>query len=65
MDDEWANAIKQLLDMDVESARPVITYKYSQAEMYDDLIFMLKQSILIEHKQDHDKILALREKYGL
>jgi hypothetical protein len=33
-------------------------------EMQSDLQFLLEQSIIIEHKQDHTKMRELREKYG-
>lgn len=33
--------------------------------LYTDLTFMLEQSIIIEHKQDHDKMRELCKKYGV
>jgi DNA-binding transcriptional MerR regulator len=35
------------------------------AELEQDLNFMLEQSVVIEHKQDHEKMYKLRKKYGL
>lgn len=34
------------------------------AELKEELEFFLEQSIIIEHKQDHDKMRNLRKKYG-
>lgn len=33
--------------------------------LHNDLTFMLEQSIIIEHKQDHQKMRELRKKYGV
>ncbi len=33
--------------------------------LHDDLKFMLEQSLIIEHKQDHLKMRELRKKYGV
>ena len=33
--------------------------------LYNDLTFMLEQSKIIEHMQDHSKMRELRKKYGI
>lgn len=33
--------------------------------LHGDLKFMLEQSLIIEHMQDHDKMRELRKKYGV
>lgn len=33
--------------------------------LHTDLIFMLGQSLIIEHMQDHQKMRELRKKYGV
>ena len=37
----------------------------SKEEILADLVFMLEQSYIIEHKQDYDRIIELRRKYGV
>ena len=39
-------------------------YKSLVAEFEEELNFFLEQSIIIEHRQDHDKMRKLRKKYG-
>lgn len=39
--------------------------KPAPEEVLADLIFMLEQSYIIEHKQDYAKITELRRKYGV
>ena len=39
--------------------------EYPPAEILADLIFMLEQSYIIEHMQDHEKMKVLRKKYGV
>lgn len=35
----------------------------NEGELYADLMFMIKQSYIIEHHQDHAGIKIIREKY--
>lgn len=37
--------------------------EFSKEEILADLIFMLEQSYIIEHKQDYEKICEIRNKY--
>ena len=39
--------------------------KQTPEQVYADLVFMLQQSCLIEHEQNHGKISDLRRKYGI
>jgi hypothetical protein len=39
--------------------------KTPKEEILADLLFMLQQSYIIEHKQDYDKIRELCRKYGV
>ena len=41
------------------------TKQFTQEELLADLLFMLEQSFIIEHKQDYNKIVELRQKYGV
>lgn len=38
---------------------------FTKEEVLADLIFMLEQSYIIEHKQDYGKICEIRRKYGV
>lgn len=38
---------------------------FNKEEVLADLIFMLEQSYIIEHKQDYNKICEIRRKYGV
>lgn len=38
--------------------------KPSYQELQEDLKFFLEQSVIIEHKQDHNRMRELRKKYG-
>ena len=41
------------------------TKNLSKEQVLADLVFMLEQSFIIEHKQDYAKISELRRKYGV
>jgi hypothetical protein len=41
------------------------TKVHTKEEILADLLFMLQQSYIIEHKQDYDKIRELCRKYGV
>lgn len=39
--------------------------KELKEQQTEDLMFLLEQSLIIEHKQDYKKLKELREKYGI
>lgn len=39
--------------------------KELKEQQTEDLMFLLEQSLIIEHKQDYKKLKELREKYGV
>lgn len=39
--------------------------KELEEQQTEDLMFLLEQSLIIEHKQDYKKLKELREKYGV
>ena len=39
--------------------------KELEDQQTEDLMFLLEQSLIIEHKQDYKKLKELREKYGV
>lgn len=57
----------------MQTGDPKVKLKLADAErlvleiqdMWKDLEFFLEQSNIIEHMQDHKRMLELREKYGM
>lgn len=57
----------------MQTGNPKVTLQLADAQytlntiqhLHKDLAFMLEQSLIIEHMQDHTKMRELRKKYGL
>jgi len=47
-----------------ETLTEQVTLQEENRVLREDLIFFIEQSITVEYKQDHDRMLELRKKYG-
>lgn len=58
-------ANKQIEVLQEKLAKANERIKELEDQQTEDLMFLLEQSLIIEHKQDYKKLKELREKYGV